>query len=121
MELKDYTTEELRNEIERRRRENVKKSLSNIEYKKFTAVVKSIDKSRYPFRCRIENPSIEYEIPGCVYHDYALKRGVFVIETAPRIGDVVMLAYRRTKINAKHEIFDVCNAKIIEVIARKNQ
>ena len=114
MELCDYTTEELRAELIRRR----KKPTKHIpEYIEFEGVVENIYKRRGIY-------SNSYVISGShpLFQDrkreFNLKQPLFKVDTAPKVGDKVLLRYKKTKVHSKknYEIFDFLNAKIIKVI-----
>ena len=114
MELCDYTTEELRAELIRRR----KKPTKHIpEYVEFEGIVENICKGRGIY-------SNSYVISGShpLFQDrkreFNLKQPLFKVDTAPKVGDKVLLRYKKTKVHSKknYEIFDFLNAKIIKVI-----
>lgn len=114
MELCDYTTEELRAELIRRR----KKPTKHIpEYVEFEGVVEKIYKGRWIY-------SNSYVISGSHplfqsrSREFKLKQPLFKVDTAPKVGDRVLLRYKKTKVHSKkdYDIFDFLNAKIIKVI-----
>lgn len=120
MELKDYTTEELREELKRRAKEaRLNAHRSEPEYKEFTAIVKSIDKSRRPFKYWLEKSNLNDRYSGYQYHYYTYKVGAFNNANMPQVGDKVKLTYRRTKVHFQRELFDILKARIVEVIKRK--
>lgn len=123
-ELRDYTDDELRNELKRRSIERRKTSRKEIVYVEFEATIKEADtttttrgKNKFkPFQfwryCVTDSTSELAELhPWCVYY---LKQGAFNRCTAPKVGDRVKLRYRRTKCNS--EIYDFKKAKIVEII-----
>lgn len=122
MELKDYTTEELREELKRRAKEarlNAKRS--EPEYKEFTGVIKSIDQwhcSIYSYLFCITSAVVNGERTNDYRYntDFKLKQGLFHKNTIPQVGDVVLLRYKRTKVNRNKEIFDIKKAKIVKII-----
>lgn len=128
-ELKDYTDEELRNELKRRAIEKRKNTPREVVYVEFEATIKEVDNKKgyycsgkewhKPFtswRYEIEDWTTHVDIK---YHnDFTLKQGCFKRDTAPKVGDRVKLRYRRTKKSA--EIFDIHKAKIVEIVKQKN-
>lgn len=128
MELKDYTTEELREELKRRRIQALKETKKSMPiYKEFTAIVKSVSDGCNNVNGRVYNV-IDAEPYNCEidinfinrsWNRYTLKSNTFNKSTAPRKGDKVLLRYKRHK-TQKYEIFDVKNAKIVEVLERSN-
>lgn len=123
-ELRDYTDDELRNELKRRSIERRKTSRQEIVYVEFEATIKEADiastlrgKNKFkPFqfwRYCVTNATCEL----ANLHPYGLfylKQGAFKRDTAPKVGDRVKLRYRRTKCNS--EIYDFKKAKIVEII-----
>lgn len=122
MELKDYTTEELREELKRRAKDarlNAKRS--EPEYKEFTGVIKHIDqwhRGIYSYLFRITSAVVNGErTDDYIYNnEFKLKQGLFQKNTIPQVGDVVLLRYKRTKVNRNKEVFDIKNAKIVKII-----
>lgn len=122
MELKDYTTEELREELKRRAKEarlNAKRS--EPEYKEFTGVIKHIDQWHhgiYSYLFDITSSVVNGERTNdYIYNSgFKLKQGLFQKNTIPQVGDVVLLRYKRTKVNRNKEVFDIKNAKIVKII-----
>ena len=129
MELKDYTTEELREELKRRRTQAIKEAKKQIpEYKEFTAIVERVNNSygsinRYVYNITDANPhncEIESELFANIsWRCFKLQKSTFNKDTVPKIGDKVLLRYRRHK-TCKAEIFDFTKAKIVEVLERSN-
>ena len=85
------------------------------EYVEFEGVVKNVYK-----HC---NMNRMYSVIGDsryfngLQRDFALKNGVFNKSTAPKVGDRVLLRYRKTKKYSKgNEYFDFINAKIVKVL-----
>lgn len=122
MELKDYTTEELREELKRRAKEarlNAKRS--EPEYKEFTGVIEYIDQRHrgiYSYLFYIRSAIVNGVLTKDYRYntDFKLKQGLFHKNTIPQVGDVVLLRYKRTKVNRNKEIFDIRNAKIVKII-----
>lgn len=113
-ELKDYTDEELRNELKRRAIEKRKNTPREIVYVEFEATIQTINK-RYCFnqwKFKVNNWTTHVDIK--YRNEFTLKQGCFKKDTAPKVGDKVKIRYRRTKNSA--EIFDIHNAKIVEII-----
>lgn len=116
MELKDYTTEELKAELARRNREEGK---TNYEYAK-GRVVSILHKNsafsswRYVvdiFREDIVRLSINpFALKDC---SFAYKQGAFNKTTAPKEGDIVLLQKRITKNSPK---FYLSDAKVCEIV-----
>lgn len=129
MELKDYTTEELREELKRRRTQAIKEAKKSMPiYKEFTAVVKDISSNHctnihrwgyYLINAEPYNCEIDTNLINRSWNSYALKSNTFNKSTAPRKGDKVLLRYKRHK-TKQYEIFDVKIAKIVEVLERSN-
>ena len=125
-ELKDYTDDQLREELKRRAIERRKNTPREIVYKEFEATVAEL----YNIKCKRLDGSIAYK-PFCfwryrlsactsdlanqhLWNDYYLEHNVFKRDNAPKVGDRVKLRYRRTK--KGHEVFDLNKAKIVEII-----
>lgn len=129
MELKDYTTEELRAELKRRRIKAMKEAKKQLPtYKEFTATVERVQNSwgninAYMYSITDANPhnnEIKSELfTNISWRDFSLQKNTFNKETAPKVGDKVLLRYKRHK-TQKEEIFDFTKAKIVEVIERSN-
>lgn len=87
-----------------------------IEYVEFEGVVKDVHKHRSLNRNYAVLGNGKFFQDGYT-RDFALKPGIFTKATAPKVGDRVVLSYRKTKKRAKGgEYFDFINAKIIKVI-----
>lgn len=129
MDLKDYTTEELRAELKRRRVQAMKEAKKQIPaYKEFTATVKGLHNSwaninGYVYSVtdvEAHNSDIKQELLNSIMlKGFSLQANTFNKETAPKIGDKVLLRYKRHK-TQKVEIFDFTKAKIVEVLERSN-
>lgn len=129
MELKDYTTDELRAELKRRRVQAMKEAKKQIPaYKEFTATVERLKDSwgninRYMYSitdAKPHNCEIKSELfTNIGWRDFSLQKNTFNKETAPKVGDKVLLRYRRYK-TQKFESFDFMKAKIVEVLERSN-
>ena len=129
-ELKDYTDEELRNELKRRAVERRKDTPREIVYVEFEATIKKVDnilctnfygkglhkyKAFSLWKYVIEDwtltcPNANQILTG---RRLELKQGLFKRSDSPQVGDRVKLRYRRTKCN---ESFDIWKAKIVEII-----
>ena len=125
-ELKNFSDEELRQELKRRSAERRKNQKHEIKYIEFDATIKSIDnvKSYSPDESITYKPFVfwKYEVDNCSnelvrrnkhVNEFYLKQGCFKRDNAPKIGDKVKLRYRRTK---SDEIFDLYKAKIVEIV-----
>lgn len=125
-ELKNFSDEELRQELKRRRDERRKNQKHEIKYIEFDAIIKSIDNVNYynpdgsinykPFvfwKYVVDNCSNELARRNKHVNEFYLKQGCFKRDNAPKIGDKVKLRYRRTK---GGEIFDLHKAKIVEIV-----
>ena len=129
MDLKDYTTEELRAELKRRRVQAMKEAKKQIPaYKEFTATVERVQNSygsinRYVYSITDANPhnsEIKSELFANIsWRSFKLQTNTFNKATVPKIGDKVLLRYRKHK-TCKTEIFDFTKAKIVEVLERSN-
>lgn len=124
-ELKDYTDDELREELKRRSIEKRRNTPKKIEYVEFEATVDSIDGYRENYiGTRFNKPFTlwSYRVKDCSYefanqylwNDYKLFLGKFNKSNAPKVGDRVRLRYRKTK--NPHEVFMLSRAKIIEIL-----
>lgn len=125
-ELKNFTDEELRQELKRRSAERRKNQKHEIKYIEFDAIIKSIDNIQsYSFNGNVKyKPFVfwKYQVDNCSYefarvnnhiNEFYTKQGCFKRDNAPKIGDKVKLRYRRTK---GHEVFDLKKAKIVEIV-----
>lgn len=129
-ELKDYTDDELREELKRRANERRKDTPREIVYVEFEATIKEIDnifmadyygkglhkyKAFSLWKYVIEDwtltcPNANQILTG---RRLELKQGIFKRDDSPKIGDRVKLRYRRTRCN---ESFDIWKTKIIEIV-----
>lgn len=129
-ELKDYTDDELREELKRRAEERRKDTPREIVYVEFEATIKEIDnifmadyygkglhkyKAFSLWKYVIEDwtltcPNANQILTG---RRLELKQGIFKRDDSPQIGDRVKLRYRRTK---GCESFDIWKTKIVEII-----
>lgn len=127
--LSKFTDEQLRQELKRRSAKRRKNQKHEIKYIEFDAIIKSIDNihsyspngnSKYkPFvfwKYKVDNCSYEFARINNHINEFYMKQGCFKRDNAPQIGDKVKLRYRRTK---GAEIFDLCKAKIVEIINNK--
>lgn len=125
-ELLKYTDEELRNELKRRASERKKNTKYVIEYGEFETTITNIDNIQCHYYNSVKYKPIalwRYTIDNCVvegidmkYHTsgYYVKQGCFKKDTMPKVGDKVILRYRKTK-NKKYRIFDIKKSKIIKI------
>lgn len=124
-ELKDYTEEELREELKRRVLERRKNTPRRIEYVEFEATVCGISNTWSNYQGReFKYPFVlwTYQVEDCSIalanvrpeNDYKLKGGVFNKGNAPKVGDRVRLRYRRTK--GRLESVDLARARITEIL-----
>lgn len=117
--LKNYTDEQLREELKRRAQERRKSQKNEIKYIGIdnTQDYKANGDTKYkPFvfwKYRVNNCSYEFAERNNHIDEFYLKQGCFNRYNAPHIGDKVRLRYRRTK---GPEIFDLQEAKIIGII-----
>lgn len=127
-ELKDYTDEELRNELKRRAVERRKDTPREIVYVEFEATIKKVDNILYTnFYGKGQHKYKAFSLWRYILEDWNLDRGHSTIESrgfelqpntfkkneAPQVGDRVKLRYRRTKCN---ESFDIWKTKIVEIV-----
>ena len=129
MELSDYTTEELRAELKRRRVQAMKEAKKQIPaYKEFVATIKELYNSRtnvngYVYSVTDAEPHNSDIKQGLFdnirWKGFSLQKNTFNKANAPKIGDKVLLRYRKHKTH-KEEIFDFTRAKIVEVLERSN-
>ena len=124
-DLKDYTDEELRQELKRRVVERRKNTPRKIEYVEFEATVSRVDNLRCNYLgTEYKRPFLlwTYKVKDCSYglastcleNEYKLKGGVFNKSNAPKEGDRVKLRYRRTK--GRFESVDLSMAKIVGIV-----
>ena len=119
--LSEFTTDELKDELKRRQKENI--------WSEFTAVIKAVN-NKHVYRKGFNAWTFEVH-HACVngvevdsyYHNsrFKLKKGAFNRENAPKIGDKVLLRYRNTRKNRKFKEMDVMKARIIEIIKDNHQ
>lgn len=86
------------------------------EYAEFEGVVQTVYKSMSMGR----NYSVSCDHPRFegICREFALKQGIFNKKTAPKVGDRVLLRYRKTKRHSGSgkESFDFWAAKIVKVL-----
>ena len=118
-ELSEYTVEELRSELLRRRKRPEKYIP---QYEEFEGVVVSIYERpggfyAHNYVVQNEHP-LQSKLCRDGYTTFKLKQGCFKKANAPKVGDRVLLTYRKTQIRKKsgHEVFDFVRAKIIKVV-----
>lgn len=115
MELKDFTDEELREELKRRTKERRKNQKHEITYVEFEATICGVDNT-LGYKSNGDTKYIpfcfwKYQLKDCTlelangypYNYYYNKQGLFKRDNSPRIGDRVKLRYRKTKCGS--EIF----------------
>ena len=127
-ELKDYTDDELREELKRRAVERRKDTPREIVYVEFEATIKKVDniyctnfygKGQHKYKAFslwkyiLEDWNLDREHSTIESRGFELKPNTFKKNEAPQVGDRVKLRYRRTKGN---ECFDIWKAKIVEII-----
>lgn len=122
-ELKDYTDDELRNELKRRLSERKKNNTPIIQYVEFEATIDRVDNIHFEYMGKTKyKPFIfwKYTIKdwttdvNIVKTEFYAKEGVFKRNNAPKVGDRVRLRYRKRK--SQNELFDIEKAKIIEIV-----
>lgn len=134
MELKDYTSEQLSQELARRKNES-RPSLTPRPWPTASAIVEYIDKPgrgnggmacwKYSVQLLLED-SIKYGMTGQDHFDVYLKTGTFNRENAPDIGDIVTIRFRDDRIpywlreNIKYASRIIAVAKKAEPKARKS-
>ena len=127
-ELKDYTDDELREELKRRAIERRKNTPRETIYIEFEATIKKVDniyctnfygKGQHKYkvfslwRYILEDWTLDREHNTIESRGFELKPNTFKKNEAPQVGDRVKLRYRRTK---GYECFDIWKAKIVEII-----
>ena len=86
------------------------------EYVEFEGVVKNVYKGR-ALHCNYSVFGDSRFFSDGYSRDFALKKGIFTKETRPKVGDRVVLRYRKTKKNGiKHEYADFRKAQIVKVL-----
>lgn len=129
-ELKDYTDDQLREELKRRAKERRANTPREIVYKEFEAYIVQINNVKQKYNGHTSYLPFEqwsYKVDGIVSDFpsinrskvYKSARGVFKKDTAPRVGDRVKLRYRKRK--NSYEGFEMDNARIVEIIKRKEE
>lgn len=126
--LKDYTDNELREELKCRAIERRKNTPRETIYIEFEATIKKVDniyctnfygKGQHKYkvfslwRYILEDWTLDREHNTIESRGFELKPNTFKKNEAPQVGDRVKLRYRRTK---GYECFDIWKAKIIEII-----
>lgn len=128
--LQEYTDEELRDELKRRRIERHKIAVREVEYVEFYATIKSIDnvcyrcssgKDKYlPFRYWKYNiKDHTHRLKNTEWASYKLQDKTFKKEDAPKVGDRVLLRYKNYK--SSSDIFNVHKAKIVSIIRKSEE
>lgn len=86
------------------------------EYVEFEGIVKTVYKDR-SLHCNYSVMGDLRFFSDGYCRDFALKQGVFTKATAPKVGDRVLLRYRKTKKHGTNkEYFDFIKAKIVKVL-----
>lgn len=113
-ELSEYTSEELREELRKRSIANRKKY--EPKYVEFEGIIENIYSSKHLYTTDFYVSGTHPLFQG-MKHQFRLKQPLFKKDTAPKIGDKVLLRYKETKRDTKYNhLFDFCNAKIIKVL-----
>lgn len=113
-DLNEYTTEELRAELRKRSLANRKKY--EPKYVEFEGIVENIYSSKLLYTTGFDVSGTHHLFQGR-NHTFRLKQPLFKKDTAPKIGDKVLLRYKETKKGKKYNhIFDFADAKIIKVL-----
>ena len=108
MELKDYTIEELQDEIKRRQKENRRSYImsSTPEYSYITAKVIGMSATTFSnckYHVTVSSESKQQLTPLQIHtietNYIPLLSGVFKKHNAPKIGDEVIIRARKTKYN----------------------
>lgn len=123
MELKDYTTEELREELKRRAKEarlnaprkkpkyiEIEATITNIYHYSYS---KSFLQTEYTISTSDDRVS-SYDLD----RRYKLKNGCFRKDNTPKIGDTVIIGHLLTK---ARNSFSGFNAKIMKIVKRKEE
>lgn len=105
MELKDYTTEQLRNELKRRAKINRISAAKRVRFIYVKGIVTNVinyDRSFYFFKCKVKILDEEFtkhtlSLTFGNNFTYPLKNGCFKKSEAPKVGDTVFLSHRLTK------------------------
>lgn len=121
MELKDYTTEELREELRRRKKEAIKNAVrKKPEYIEVEGVVVNVRNSYSSFvwtGFRVKTNDERVPIHAREY-EYKIKQGKFRKNELPKVGDTVIIGHLLTKNRNSFRPFD---AKIIRIVKRKEE
>lgn len=123
MELKDYTTKELREELKRRATEARANAVrEKPKYIELEAKIKNIHPCNYSksFTQTLYNVSIidkESEVYDIIFN-CKLKNGCFRKDNTPKIGDTVIVSHLLTK---ARNSFNPNAAKIIRVVKCKEE
>ena len=120
MELKNFTTEELREELKRRAKEaRLNAGRKKSEYIEIIGVVTKITNNRKSFMYGQYSLDIkDNRVKDCdKYTTYTLKTGKFKKDNYPQVGDTVLIKQRLTK---AVNFFMARYAKIDSIIKRKN-
>lgn len=123
MELKDYTTEELREELKRRAKEARANAVrEKPKYIELEAKIKNIHHCSYSKSFMQTEYSISTNDdrvkPYDINRKYKLKNGCFRKDNIPKVGDIVIISHLLTK---ARNSFSGSDAKIIRIVKRKEE
>lgn len=123
MELKDYTTEELREELKRRAKEARQNAVrEKPKYIEIECKITNVHSCSYSKSFMQTEYSIETNDDRINSYDinrrYKLKNGCFTKNNVPKIGDTVIIGHLLTK---ARNTFSGFEAKIIRIVKRKEE
>lgn len=123
MEFKDYTTEELREELKRRAKEaRLNAVREKPKYVEIEAIITNIHHCSYSKSFLQTEYSISTNDNRVTSYDlnrrYKLKNGCFRKDNTPKIGDTVIIGHLLTKTRNSFSGFD---AKIIRIVKHKEE
>lgn len=121
MELKDYTTEELREELRRRKKEAIRNAVhKKPEYIEVEGVVVNIRNIYNSFVCTdFRVKTNDERVPAHAReYEYKIKQGKFRKNELPKVGDTVIIGHLLTK---NRNSFKPIDAKIIRIVKRKEE
>lgn len=120
-ELKDYTTQELRDELKRRAKESRIKAAKEHkpEYLYWEATVKGVQTwgsaRQYKYRLTTTDPRIPLEK---LMSTFPMIRGIYKKAELPKVGDKVKLRLRYTNLMKQRGLIWWNDSKICEIIER---
>ena len=124
MELKDYSTEELCEELKRRNKE-IRKNNNKPKYIEVEGVVTDVYLSSYNrnfirtiFTVEINDNNISN---NCKIGKYNIKSNCFKKSTIPKVGDTVILSHRLTKFVPKFNPYLALITKIVKHKEENNE